>query len=398
MVSQTTTLQKSQEFEFQTGQVITLSAGHFFHDTYSAFLAILIPELITKLAINLTLAGTLSAIMQLPSLLNPFIGYLDDKINLRLMVILAPAVTATLMSSMGLAPNYPSLVFLLLIVGLSIAAFHATAPALVARTSGNQVGMGMSFFMAAGELGRTVGPLLAVWAFSVWSLEGMYQIAILGWASSLILYWRFRGYTAHPQKNAGLRAMVPAAQRLFIPLSLIVLTRSFLITGLGVYLPTYISEKGATMWMAGTALAIYQLAGVFGAFLGGTMSDRFGRKLVLSIVLTLSTLLTILFLQTEGWPIFPVLIGLGLATLSSQPVMLALVQDQLPEYRSVANGFYMAMSFIAMSISAILVGLLGDQFSLATAFLWTATINLVGVPLILLLPKQTRPAPSHHTI
>jgi FSR family fosmidomycin resistance protein-like MFS transporter len=78
--------------------------------------------------------------------------------------------------------------------------------------------------------------------------------------------------------------------------------------------------------------------------------------------------------------------------------MLALVQDQLPEYRSVANGFYMAMSFIAMSISAILVGLLGDQFSLATAFLWTATINLVGVPLILLLPKQTRPAPSHHTI
>jgi hypothetical protein len=39
--------------------------------------------------------------------------------------------------------------------------------------SGQQVGKGMSLFMAGGELGRTVGPLLATWAVTYLTLDGV---------------------------------------------------------------------------------------------------------------------------------------------------------------------------------------------------------------------------------
>lgn len=149
------------ENKFQSSEVVTVTAGHLVHDIFSSFFAPLLPEILEKFSLSLTQAGVLSAMMQLPSLLNPFIGYLDDRINLRMFVIVAPGVTAVLMSSIGLASSYTSLLILLLITGLSIAAFHAPAPAMVARVSGNQVGKGMSYFMAGGELARTIGPILA---------------------------------------------------------------------------------------------------------------------------------------------------------------------------------------------------------------------------------------------
>src|SRR4030043_2084942 len=128
--------------QFQMDRVLTIISGHFIHDTYSAFLPPLLPSLIEKLSLTYTQAGSLSAVTQLPSLLNPVLGYLDDKVNLRIFVILAPAISATTMSCLGLAPNYLSLVILLFITGLSIAAFHAPSPAMIARASGQQVGRG----------------------------------------------------------------------------------------------------------------------------------------------------------------------------------------------------------------------------------------------------------------
>jgi hypothetical protein len=71
------------EGTFRIGNVITITSSHFLNDLYSAFLAPILPLLIEKLSLSYTQAGSLTAFMQFPSLLNPLIGYLDDKINLR---------------------------------------------------------------------------------------------------------------------------------------------------------------------------------------------------------------------------------------------------------------------------------------------------------------------------
>jgi FSR family fosmidomycin resistance protein-like MFS transporter len=386
MTTKSISIEETTNIEFETAQVVTIAGAHFIHDVYTAFIAPLLPLIIEKLSISLTLAGSLTTFLQLPGLLNPFIGYMADKVSLRYFVILAPAVTATLISVMGFAPSYLTLAALLLVTGVSVAAFHAPAPAMVAEVSKQKVGLGMSLFMAGGELGRTLGPLLAVWAVSIWTLDGFYRIMVLGWAASGILFWRLHNISARPRKSGNLRAIIPLLRSLYLPLVFITLFKNFMLVSLSVYLPTFLNSEGSSLLVAGGALSIFELAGVGGALLSGTLSDRFGRKLILVISTILATVFMLLFLNIGTWARVPILLGLGFTALSATPVMLAIVQDHLPDNRAVGNGLFMSISFLMQLLAVLSVGAIGDHFGLRTAFTWSAILALLAVPPILVLP------------
>ncbi len=394
MTTKSISIEEPSTIEFETTQVVTIAGAHFIHDVYTAFLAPLLPLIIDKLSISLTMAGSLTTFLQLPGLLNPFIGYMADKVSLRYFVILAPAVTATLISIMGFAPNYLTLAALLLITGISVAAFHAPAPAMIAEVSKQKVGLGMSLFMAGGELGRTLGPLLAVWAVSMWTLDGFYRIMVLGWAASAILFWRLHNISARPRKNGELRAIIPLLRSLYLPLVFITLFKNFMLVSLSVYLPTFLNNEGSSLLVAGGALSIFELAGVGGALLSGTLSDRFGRKLILVISTFLATLFMLLFLNIGTWARIPMLLALGFTALSATPVMLALVQDHLPDNRAVGNGIFMSINFLMQLLAILSVGILGDNFGLHTAFSWSAILALLAIPPIFMLPDQPVKRPA----
>src|SRR5512143_645051 len=91
---------------FQTGRVLTVAGGHLIHDIFTSFLAPLLPLIINKLGLSLTLAGSLASFQQLPGLINPLLGMIADRGSLRWLAILAPTVTAVSMSLIGLAPSY----------------------------------------------------------------------------------------------------------------------------------------------------------------------------------------------------------------------------------------------------------------------------------------------------
>jgi len=83
---------------FQTGNVIIISIAHLLHDIYSSFFAPILPLLIEKLSLSYSMVGVLTIIQRIPSLLNPFIGLLADKMQVRYLVIVTPAVTAVVAS------------------------------------------------------------------------------------------------------------------------------------------------------------------------------------------------------------------------------------------------------------------------------------------------------------
>ncbi len=390
MTVQTPTVSQQQAGgEFQAEQVLTITSGHFVHDVYSAFVAPLLPLLIDKLSLTLTMAGSLTAFMQLPAILNPFIGHLADKFNLRYFVILAPAITATLMSVMGLSSNYATLAIVLFVTGVSVATFHAPAPAMVGRIAGRRVGKGMSWFMAGGELGRTVGPLFAVWAASLWTLEGMYRVAVIGWGTSLILLWRLKNIPVSTRKLGSMQSILPKLRTLFLPLLIIVFFRMFMAVSLTTYLPTFMKGNGATLFLAGASLSILEFAGVGGVLLSGTLSDRLGRRSVLLFVTVIAPLLMFAFLNTLGWLRIPILMLLGFTSLSTGPVFLALIQDHFPDNRAVGNGLFLSMSFLLRSLAMLLVGMAGDAVGLQAAFFWSAMLSLLAIPGILMLPADT---------
>jgi FSR family fosmidomycin resistance protein-like MFS transporter len=388
MTTKTVPLAHTNADDFQTEHVLPIVGAHFVHDIYTAAVPVLLPVLMAKLSLSLTLVGSLMAIMQLPALLNPFIGYMADKISLRYFVILAPAVTATLISSLGFASNYITVAIILFATGVSVACFHAPAPAMIGRVAGKQVGKGMSFYMAAGELARTVGPLLAVWAISMWTLDGFYRIVLVGWVASFILYLRLRDIPANMEQPGNFRSIFPVLRNLFLPLFFVVFFRTFLRESITTYLPIFMKSEGASLWIAGGALSIIELAAVAGALASGTVSDWMGRKKVLLAATISAVIFMLIFLNVEGWLLVPVLLALGFSALSTGPVLLAMVQDHMPHNRAVGNGLLLMMMFLLRPVALLAIGILGDRFGLQQVYYWSALIMLLSIPAILALPSS----------
>jgi FSR family fosmidomycin resistance protein-like MFS transporter len=391
----TTQAQLAEAEQFQTDRVLTISAGHAVHDTYTGFLPPLLPALIENLSLTKTEAGLLTVFNQAPSLLQPLIGHLADRVSLRYLVILTPAATATAMSLLGVAPRYAMLALLLMLTGLSSAVLHAVAPVIAGRLSGKNLGRGMGIWMVGGELGRTLGPLAIAAYFRLRpdTLADTPWLMIAGWLTSLVLFFRLRDVEGRPS-NAGqglpwrqaLRVMGP----LLVPLTGIIVARGFMSSALTTYLPTFLVEEGSELWLAGISLSVLEAAGVVGALLGGSLSDRLGRRVILLISLLLTPIAMLVFLLAEGWLRFPLLLVMGLTALSVTPVIMALVQESFPENRALANGVYMALSFLTRSGVVIIVGTMGDLWGMRTSFLVCALTILLGLPFLPLLPARQR--------
>lgn len=375
---------------FHTGTVVVAAGGHFIHDTYTAFLAPLLPAFIAKFSLSTAQAGALSVFYQWPSLIQPYIGYLADRASLRYALIFAPAITATMMCLLGIAPSYAVMAALLLVAGVSSAGLHAVGPVIAGRLSGRSLGRGMSFWMVGGEAGRTVGPLIIVSAVSVWGLGGTVWLMVGGWLASIVLYLWLRNAPDKPLHAAASRPWreaLRAMRRLLIPLTGLLIVRLFLTASLSTFLPTFLNREGANLWLAGAALSVLQAAAVVGALVGGSLSDRFGRKVILATMTVTAPVLMFFFLSSRGWMQFPLLLLLGFTVMSGTPVIMALVQESYPQGRALANGIYMALNFLLTAVVTILLGVLGDWIGLRSAFMISAVIFLAGLPLVWLLPN-----------
>lgn len=375
---------------FQTERVSIIAAAHAVHDTYPAFLPALLPLLIEKLYLSNTAAGLMTVFYQIPSLLQPLIGRLADRKNLRYSIVLAPAITGIAMSSLGIIPAYSYGIFLLILAGLSSASLHATGPVLVSSLSGNRLGHGMSFWMVGGEIGRVLGPVVTVTAIGYLSLEGLPWLALGGIMTSFFLYFRLNDISTKAAKDTDhihWRTGLLQLRKMMLPLAAIIFFNNLALTTLTNFLPTYLTREGTSLWMAGFSLTILETAGVIGAFLSGGLSDKFGRLRLLTISYLVTPVLIFLFVNANFTLKIPLLVLLGFFIISTTPVIMALVLENAPEQRAFANGVYMATNSILHALAVLVVGFIADRIDLRFTLLLSALLLPLCILLVRLLPK-----------
>lgn len=378
--------------EFKKSQVFTLSAAHMLHDTYSAFLAPLLPLLIEKLGMSLSISALLEIVRRIPTLFNPFFGLLAEKTEAKYFVILTPAVTAISMSLIGLASSYTVLFILLFVSGISAALFHVPSPVMVKEASGDKIGTGMSWFMVGGESARTIGPLLITAAVTLWGLEGIYKLMPLGLIATFILYLKLKDFDrVRPVRKAKEKGDTRKLLKKYTPFFTVLASYIFFQAGmksaLTLYLPVYLTGQGESIWYAGISLSILQFFGVLGALFSGNLSDRIGRKNTLVITSFGSTLCMGLFMYLGN---IYLLAFLGLFLLSSGPVIMASVQDTQTHMPTFMNSMYMSISFGITSLVVFAVGLLGDYLGLQTTYIICNLLAIGSIPFAFLLTKQIK--------
>jgi FSR family fosmidomycin resistance protein-like MFS transporter len=376
--------------KFYTSRVALVSFSHFIHDVYTSFLSPLLPLIIERLSLTLSQAGLLSTVMQVPALLNPFIGLVADNKGLaRWLVILAPSLTAIPMSLIGITPSYGLLLILVFFSGISVALYHVPAPVLVAKYSGEKKGRGMSFFMTGGELARTLGPMFAVAAVSVLGLDHFHWVMVFALFTSVALYFtleREEEKTAF-RRNGSLRASYREIRHVLNPLTGILTARAFMHASMGVFLTVFVERKTGSLWYGGVALGIYEALGVAGGLSAGTLSDWMGRRRVLFWALMVAPVAILLFVFTTGVVKVAMLMFTGFTVLSTTPVMLALVQETARDNPSAANGLFMMVSFAARSFAVVIVGAIGDVAGLENMFTISALVGFTAIPFLLKLER-----------
>jgi FSR family fosmidomycin resistance protein-like MFS transporter len=374
-------------------KVAVVSVGHFVHDVYTSFLAPLLPLLIERFQLSFTSAGFLSFLLRAPALFNPLIGSLAERVSLKILVVLSPTLTAVGMCLLGLVPDYPMVVLLILMTGVSSSLFHVPTPVLLNRLAGRHVGSAMSFFQIGGESARTIGPLVALAAVAAWSLEGLYRLIPLALVMSAGFYWALRSTPPVPPRaghrvGGSILTTLRQDRRLFLAVGGILLGRSLSAGTLAAFLPTFLTERGESLWFSGAALSIVQAAAMVGVLVTGTLSDRIGCRRLLIFLSAAGPLAMAFFLRAEGPLLIVALILLGLFAFSAVPVLLAVIQRRGFDYPVIANGIYMTLNFLTGSVIVVLAGKLSDLLGMAATFTGFAVGSVVAVPFALLLPES----------
>jgi FSR family fosmidomycin resistance protein-like MFS transporter len=378
--------------DFNSRQVLAVSASHAVQDGYTAFLPPLLPELIHRLSMTNAEAGLLSAFLLFPSVLQPMIGYKADRISLRGLVALTPGITATAMSLLGIAPNYAIIALLLTVAGLSSAGIHAVGPVMAGWASGDRLGRAMGYWMVGGDLGYVIGPILVVSALGWSGPEGTTWLMLGGWAASILLFIRLRGGSGTPThllRSPPWKVVIAQMRPLLVASALLQMVQSFSGVALINYLPIFLKESGASTWWSGVSLSILLAGGVIGALVCGSLSDRLGRRRVLAIALSVTAVLIVALLYTPGrWQTL-LLPFLGFSSLSTTPVIMAIVQECYPQDRAVANGLYMAVWQLIRSVVLVIFGGISDVVGLPNAFFLSAVLLLLGLPVVWMFPVRS---------
>ncbi len=375
--------------------ILLMACAHMMVDGYGNIFAPLLPLLIPKMHLSLAAAGTLTMLFQIAaSVAQVGFGWLADRWRPRLLVMVGPVVSVTVLSMIGLANTPVMLGAILFAGGLGAAAFHPPAAALAHRLGGDRPGFAMSVYITGGTLGFSLGPLMFAPLAQRFGLEWTPILALPGLAVVAFFLSRVPQLQVHAKSGRGLRALRPYARPLGLLYTIVVL-RTFTSLGFATFVPVMLTRRGYSVAQAGTAVAIYLFASGLGGFLGGAAADRFGARRVIALSLVFSTPFMLgAALISTGWLFVALMAVGGLFLQSTLPVNVTFGQSLAPVSAATVSSLMMGFAWGTGGLSVPFVGLIADRVGIEPTLAGLSLVPLLAAALTLPLPRHARALPA----
>ena len=374
-----------------------LSTGHAMVDFYANFLPILLPLLMVKFGLSLTMCGVLVMVASVTTnMLQPFFGYLMARRNFSpLLPYIVPAAAVPI-CILGFAGHEALLFLLVAVTGTAVAAYHPLSSMLVGRTARAGRGNGMmSYFIAGGNAGMAFVPLVLVTFLETLSLSAL-PLLILPALLMGILFARsgLCAVSSLPEHTAGARPKLRHVllARTTITLNLAMGLRCWTHGAFGTFLPLLLVGNGEDTRAAGLFLTIFMIGGMMGGLVGGNLADKFTGRTIIVAFLVLGILPCAYYFTHVSADLVGgiVLFAAGFALMAPQPSSIIWAQQALPENAAMASGMMLGMSFGLGSLGVAATAALGDVIGLAPALL----VSVLALPLAAILAHIT-PEPKN---
>jgi FSR family fosmidomycin resistance protein-like MFS transporter len=367
-----------------------MASAHVMVDGYGNIYAPLLPLLIPKLGLSLAAAGTLTMMFQLAaSVAQIGFGRLADRWHPRVLVMVGPVISVTILSFIGVATSPVMLAAILFFGGLGAASFHPPAAALAHRLGGTRPGLSMSVYITGGTLGFSLGPLMFAPFAERFGLSWTPLLMIPGLIVVGFFLTRVPPMPLHASSSGGLRALRPYAKPLGL-LYLIVVLRTLTAISFSTFVPVMLTRRGLSIGQAGSAVAAYLFASGIGGFFGGPAADRFGAKRVIALSLVLAAPFLVAAPLFTGWKFVTLIVIGGFFLQSTLPVNVTFAQSLAPVSAATVSSIMMGFGWGTGGLSVPLVGMIADRVGIEPTLSGLALMPLFAAACALPLPGRTQ--------
>jgi FSR family fosmidomycin resistance protein-like MFS transporter len=385
----------SEKQPFISKAIILLALGHLFTDLSQGALPILLPFFKNAFNLSYSQIGFIVLAQNFTSsVIQPLFGFLTDRYFMPWLVPAGLLLSGVGMAVTGLAGSYEGLLMIVIITGLGIAAFHPQGSKGVHAVSPVAArGRSMAVFSVGGNLGQACG---SIFMMALLSVAGLMSNTLYFCIPAVILsglLWLNLSQISH--RGAGVPAAKKAAGKVPIPLLLTailllyIFLRSSVVAGLTTYIPLYYADYlGGSHFYASYLLSVFLVTGVVGTFIGGSLSDRYGRKTVImgSMLLTFPLLCLLPYTTGIGTVI---LVGvIGFAIIASFATTIVLAQEMMPGYEALAASLTIGFSIGLGGVAATLLGYVADSYGVPSVFTVIAGFPLAAFVVAFFLPGR----------
>ena len=367
-----------------------ISFSHFLNDTIQSLIFAIYPLLKGKYQLSFAQIGLITLSYQLTaSLLQPLVGLYTDHHPKPYSLAFGMSCTLAGLLVLGTAPNYATLLLAAALVGTGSSVFHPESSRVARMASGGQLGLAQSIFQVGGNVGTSIGPLLAAWiviphgqgSVSWFSLVALLAIAVL---------WKVAGWYKRRRALLGHKAATDEEIQQGLPprtvfvsmlvLLVLIFSKYFYLASLTSYYIFYLMHKfHLSVQSAQVHLFAFLFAVAAGTLLGGPIGDRIGRKRVIwiSILGAAPFALALPYANLAWTGILAFVIGFILA--SAFPAILVFAQELIPGKVGAVSGLFFGFAFGMAGIGAAVLGKLADHHGIDFVYHICSYLPLLGI-------------------
>lgn len=373
-----------------------LALGHLCSDLNQGTLSAILPFLVAAYNYNYTTAATLVMVSNIVgSIIQPVFGHMADKKDKPYIMIAGVLLAGGGMAMTGLIPNFMGLCIAVMFSGIGVAMFHPQAAQMVNRNSGEEnKGFSLGIFSFGGNVGFTLGPILATGSIALFGLRGtiIFLIPPLIFGTIAAIAFRDVDGTATDETSAEHSVAATGVDQWgsFARLGALVCCRSIVNSGINTFLVLYfVGVIGQTETLGNTFLSMYYAVTAVSALVGGKLADSFGHRRMLRLSFALLFPSVLLFAWTHSLVLSAALLlpmGIGIS-LSYSPMIL-LGQQYLPNHMGLASGVTLGLAVSVGGIVSPLLGKVGDTYGLTATFFVVGALAVIPFLLSLSLPNM----------
>jgi FSR family fosmidomycin resistance protein-like MFS transporter len=385
-----------------------ISFCHLLNDMMQSLLPAIYPILKSNYSLDFGQIGLITFTFQATaSLLQPAIGYFTDRRPQPYSLAIGMGFTFIDLLMLSRAASYVALLLAAALVGTGSAVLHPESSRVARMAAGRQPGLAQSLFQLGGNIGSSIGPLLAAVVVLRYGQTSVGWFGAAAVVAMLLLirvgHWykdhgleRIRSHAARDKSHLPL----PAGRVKFALAVLVALIFSKFIYTASItsYYTFYLMDRfGVSVSGAQLYLFLFLAAVAVGTVAGGHLGDRFGRKLVIwvSILGVLPFSLALPHANLYWTAVLSVPIGLIIA--STFPAIVVYGQELIPMKVGTVAGLFFGLAFGLGGIGAALIGQLADAAGIQHAFKVCSFLPAIGL-LAAFLPRldtgTRRPEPA----